>query len=88
MEINVVKLSNYTSPIIEEVKAKEWVKYGKDNDYFQYLLDRYRGSPTNHAIINGIAEMIAGDGIQPLSAKATGNYAKALSLSKVIVLTF
>jgi hypothetical protein len=31
--------------------------------YFQYLIDRYNGSPTNNAIINGISEMIYGKGL-------------------------
>jgi len=80
MNINVVQLSNYVAPKVTEERGKEWVKYGVDNDYFDYLLDRYRGSPTNHAIINGVSEMIAGDGIVPLSSRASNSYAKALSL--------
>ena len=51
-KINVVNLSNYTSPDITVNKTKDWVTYGNSNDYFKYLLDRYSGSPTNNAIIN------------------------------------
>ena len=37
--------------------------YGEDNNYYQYLIDLYNGSPTNHACINGISEMIYGKGL-------------------------
>ena len=57
-EVSIVNLSTYTSPKVKEVRNKEWVGYGDDNNYFQYLIDRYNGSPTNNAIINGISEMI------------------------------
>jgi len=57
------KMSNYNSPAIVEVQGKEWISYGADNNYFGYLLDRYRGSATNHAIINGVSDQIVGDGI-------------------------
>ena len=59
-DLRVVNFSTYTSPKIVEQKDKEWVKYGGDNNYYQYLIDRYNGSPTNNAIINGISEMIYG----------------------------
>ncbi len=73
--IDFVALSNYTSPEISELKGKNWVKYGDDNDYFEYLLDRYRGSPTNHAIINGVADSIIGNGlISPNGAQRPQDY--------------
>jgi hypothetical protein len=43
--IGVINLSTYTSPEIIEVKNKSWVEYGQDNNYFQFLIDRYNGSP-------------------------------------------
>jgi hypothetical protein len=61
--IHVVNLSSYTAPTIVENKKENWVEYGEDNDYFSYLIDRYNGSPTNNAAINGIAEMIYGRGL-------------------------
>ncbi len=57
-DLRVVNLSTYTSPEIVEKSNKEWVSYGTDNNYFSYLIDRYNGSPTNNAIINGIREKI------------------------------
>ena len=62
-DLRIVNLSTYTSPVITEVKNKDYIQYGEDNMYFQYLIDRYNGSPTNNAIINGISEMIYGKGL-------------------------
>ena len=62
--IHVLNLSSYTAPPVVENPRNEWVEYGEDNDYFQYLIDRYNGSPTNNAAINGISEMIYGRGLE------------------------
>jgi hypothetical protein len=61
--VSMVQLATYTSPQIVEVKNKDWVAYGEDNDYFGYLQDRINGSPTNNAIVNGISQMIYGKGL-------------------------
>ena len=80
-DLRVVNLSTYTSPEIVEKSNKEWVAYGTDNNYFSYLIDRYNGSPTNNAIINGISEMIYGKGLDALnSSKKPEAYAKMMSL--------
>ena len=42
-KLGIVNLSSYTSPEIVEIKNKEWVMYGQDNAYYQYLIDRYNG---------------------------------------------
>ena len=60
--IRFVNLSNYTTPEVKEYRDKDWVAYGESNNYFQYLIDRYNGSATNNAIINGITELIYGQG--------------------------
>ena len=52
--INIVQLNNYNSPNIKVNKTKDWVTFGDKNSYFQYLIDRYSGSATNNAIVNGI----------------------------------
>lgn len=80
-DLRVVNLSTYTSPQIVEKSNKEWVSYGADNNYFAYLIDRYNGSPTNNAIINGISEMIYGRGLDALnSEKKPEAYAKMKTL--------
>jgi len=57
-------LASYTAPAIVEHKNKNWVEYGEDNDYYQYLIDLYHGSPTNNAAIKGIADMVYGLGLE------------------------
>lgn len=61
-----VDLSSATSPIIEEVRGKDYIEYGTEewrNLYPQFLIDLYYNSSTHAAIINATAEMIAGDNI-------------------------
>jgi len=80
-DLRIVNLSTYTSPKIKEVKNKEWVSYGDDNNYFQYLIDRYNGSPTNNAVINGISAMIFGKGLDATNSnKKPDQYAQMISL--------
>lgn len=79
--VMVVDLNTYVAPEVTEVAGKEWVKYGDDNDFFEYLLDRYYGSTTNNAIINGVSDMVAGNGITSKFAhKRPDEYAKAVTL--------
>ena len=80
-ELSIVNLSGYTSPEVKEVIGKEWIAFGKDNNYFQYLIDRYNGSPTNMAIINGISDMIFGKGLDATdSNRRPDQYALMVSL--------
>lgn len=82
-KFGIVNLSNYTSPEIKEVRNKEWISYGLDNDYYQYLIDRYNGSPTNNAIVNGLSEMIFGKGLNATdSSRKPDEYAQMVSLFK------
>lgn len=62
-KVHVVNLSSYTTPAVREVQGKDWVEYGEDNNYFQYLIDRYNGSPTNNAILNSLIDLTYGKGL-------------------------
>lgn len=80
-DLRVVNFSTYTSPKITENKNRDWVNYGEDNNYYQYLIDRYNGSATNNAIINGISEMIYGKGLDATdSNRKPDEYAQMRSL--------
>jgi len=68
-KIHIVNMSSYTRPEIKEQYNRDWVEYGDDNNYFNYLINRYNGSPTNNAAINGIAEMIYGKGLDAVDSK-------------------
>ena len=70
-------MASYTTPKIEENPAREWVEYGRDNNYYQFLIDRFNGSAVNNAIITGIGEMIYGQGLDATDAdKRPLDYAK------------
>ena len=59
-----VNLETATAPIIKEVRGRDYIEYGTDdwrNLYPQFLIDLYYNSSTHAAIINGTAEMIAGE---------------------------
>lgn len=80
-DLRIVNLSTYTSPKIKEVSNRDWISYGEDNNYFQYLIDRYNGSPTNNAIINAVSSMIYGKGLDATnSSKKPEQYAQMISL--------
>lgn len=62
-DIRVVQLANYVRPKLVENKTNNWVLNGKKNEFYQYIIDRYNGSPTNAAIINSYVDLMLGNGI-------------------------
>ena len=84
--VKVVNLSGYQSPEVIEDDRKDWVLYlaGDDGqDYFESLIEKYLGSPTNACCINGITEMIYGRGLDALDSKEKPEmYAKMKLLLK------
>tara|TARA_R100000664_G_scaffold4825_1_gene9519 strand:+ start:8275 stop:10344 length:2070 start_codon:yes stop_codon:yes gene_type:complete len=59
-----INLETSTAPIVQEVRGRDYIEYGTDdwrNLYPQFLIDLYYNSSTHAAIINGTAEMIAGE---------------------------
>jgi len=81
--LHIVNLSTYNRPRVSEDKRKEWVNYGDDNNYYNYLIDLYTNSTTNNAIINGISNMIYGKGLDALdSSSKTDEYAALRSMFK------
>mgnify|MGYP006278434447 CR=1 FL=1 len=59
----IIELSAYVQPKITEDKKEDWVNYGEDNNYYQFLIDRFTNSATNNAIINNICKLIYGEGL-------------------------
>ena len=79
--IHIINLSSYQTPLIQESKKDNWVEFGEDNNYFQYLIDRYTYSTTNNAIINNISRLVYGRGLSALDAsKKPNEYAQMMSL--------
>jgi hypothetical protein len=70
MDTHIINLSSYVKPKVIEDKRKDWVAYGDDNNYYQYLIDLFVNSTTNGAIINGISSMIYGKGIDALDSSS------------------
>lgn len=62
-DIRLLQLSNYVRPKLEENKTKNWVLNGKNNNFYQYVIDRFNGSPTNSAIITSYIDLIYGNGL-------------------------
>lgn len=67
--IRLITMSSYNRPEITEVKSKGYVKNGKKpTEYYDYIIDRYKGSPTNAAVINSMVSLIYGNGLAPFSS--------------------
>jgi hypothetical protein len=82
--IHIINLSSYQTPLIQESKRDNWVEFGEDNNYFQYLIDRYTYSTTNNAIINNISRLVYGRGLSALDAsKKPNEYAQMMTLLHV-----
>ena len=80
-QTQIIELSQYTTPVITEQRNEGWVDFGKKNDYYQFLIDRFQNSATNNAVINNICKLIYGRGITALDAsKKPTDYANFLSL--------
>ena len=63
MNLNLVKLSHYNIPHLVENANQDWISFGEDNLYPNYLLDLFLGSAINGALVKSIGAMIYGEGI-------------------------
>ena len=81
MNIDVINLAQYEAPQIVESKQKEWVTFGENNSYFQFLIDRYRKSATNMSIINNVTRLMYGKGLGVIDAsRKPSEYAQVMSV--------
>ena len=81
--ISFIELSSYIKPTIVETINKEYVTWGKDNSYFDYLINAFNESPTNASIISSISNLIFGRGLSALdSSTKPEQYAQMVSLLK------
>ena len=59
-----INLETSTSPIVQEVRGRDWIEYGTEdwkNLYPQFLIDLYYSSSISAAIINATSEMISAE---------------------------
>lgn len=68
MKLNLVELSHYNIPHIVEKTNQDWVSFGEDNLYPNYLLELFLGSAINGALIKSIGAMIYGEGLAATDA--------------------
>ena len=86
-EFFVTNLAAYTAPVVVELKNKDYVQYGEDNDYFNYIIDVNNNSTTNRAICIGVSNMIYGKGLAAHDGdRRPEQYAQMMSLFKKQVL--
>ena len=85
--LKIFSLAQHERPEIIEDKRKDWVTWGDENSYFEYLMDRYKNSTTNNSIINSIVRLMYGKGLGAKDAnRKTEEYAQMMSMfSKVDV---
>ena len=63
MNLDLIKLSHYNIPHLVEDSRNDWVSFGEDNLYPNYLLDLFLGSAINGALVKSIGAMIYGEGL-------------------------
>lgn len=85
--VHVFNFESHKPPTTTESKRDNWVEFGDDNNYFQYLIDRYNNSTTNSALINSITKLIYGRGLDATdSNKKPNDYAQMKMLFRAEVL--
>lgn len=64
-EIRAISLSGHETKAFEEFKTsgKKYILNGKNNNGYQYVIDRYKNSPTNSAILDSYFNFIYGKGL-------------------------
>jgi len=63
MNLDLIKLSHYNIPHLIEDTKNDWVSFGEDNLYPNYLLELFLGSAINGALVKSIGAMIYGEGL-------------------------
>ena len=82
-EVFITNLAAYTAPEVVELKNKEYVQYGADNQYFNYIISVNNNSTTCRAICTGTANMIYGKGLAAHDGdKRVEQYAQMMTLFK------
>lgn len=69
--IFMLEFAEQKQPEFIAQKGKEWVLYGKDNDYTKYLIDLYNRHAEHNAIVSAKSAYIAGKGLSYDKTKVT-----------------
>ena len=85
--LHFIELNKYQTPVIVESNKKDWVEYGVNNDYYDFLIELYQNSTTHHAVVNAITKLIYGRGLDATdSSKKPNDYAQMKMLFRPDVL--
>ena len=66
-DIKLITLTSYSRPPLMEDKSRDWVMNGRNNEYYNYIVDRNNGSPTNSSINQSYSTLIYGKGLRTSS---------------------
>jgi hypothetical protein len=61
--IRVITFSKYVKPEPVENVSRGWALNGRNNSFYDYVIDRYRGSTTNSSIIDSYVDLVYGRGL-------------------------
>lgn len=70
-ETFIVELSTQVVPELKETvqRGKDWINYGADNKYPDFLLELYEESADHQSIIDGVVQYVMGEGIDTTNIK-------------------
>ena len=84
-EFSVMGMPVHDIPQFEEVQGKNWISYGSDDCYGDYLESLYLGSSIHSAIVNGVGAMIYGKGLDAVERDdSDGNKEQWLRLQSLL----
>lgn len=84
-EFSVMGMPVHDVPQFEEVQGKNWISYGSDDCYGDYLESLYLGSSIHSAIVNGVGAMIYGKGLDAVERDdSDGNKEQWLRLQSLL----
>ena len=84
-EFSVMGMPVHDVPQFEEIQGKDWISYGSDDCYGEYLESLYLGSSIHSAIVNGVGSMIYGKGLDAVERDdSEGNKEQWLRLQTLL----
>jgi len=81
-KIVFVDFSKYNVPQPKEISTKDWVLFGDDNLYLQYLADKFKKSSTHNSLIKMKTRQVSGQGFVIQDSEDHDQQAKIASFMK------